>query len=293
MEGIAMRDKDLAIKDLRTKQLFVPIWVDDLTQLTPNALRVYMHLSRRADNVSGIAWPSYQSIGDHCFSSVSENKATRRTFARRAIAELLKANVITKDPRQKDDGSQGSNGYCLVDPVSIKPMPINTPPGLLSTPPMPIGTKGTPDLEGTPVEGLPIKNKESSPRNGSKSALTNSAVKHLGDDAFLNSEKQDDRDGRLVMELLRERGFVYLDRNAKALGMALEQSYTDAQINEAINKVAEAHTKMVHAGKRGITAPIAYMQSILRNAPVRKPSRAGTTVTFINQYDDELQETTL
>jgi hypothetical protein len=101
--------------DGRTQLIWVHSSIDDMTNLSPNAMRVYMHLVRRADK-SGVAWPSYQKIGDHCFSSVSDKPATRKTFARNAIDELIEAQLIRKEERIRDDGGQSSNAYTLVNP---------------------------------------------------------------------------------------------------------------------------------------------------------------------------------
>lgn len=132
--------------------LFVHSDIDDMTDLTPNALRVYMHLARRA-NKGGVAWPSYQTIGDHCFTSVSENPITRRSMARKAIDELITSGLIEKENRQ-NDGGHTSNAYLLAGAVSIgiamphneEPMPIDTA--------MPNGTKDT-LIEDTPLEDTP------------------------------------------------------------------------------------------------------------------------------------------
>ncbi len=60
----------------RNRETF-PIWVhkdlDDL-KLDPFAMRVYVHLARRA-NGSGKAWPSRESIAEHC--GMSEKQVTR------------------------------------------------------------------------------------------------------------------------------------------------------------------------------------------------------------------------
>jgi hypothetical protein len=127
-----------------------------------------MHLARRAGKANS-AFPSYQSIGDHCFSSVSANQATRKSFARKAIDQLIEAGLIAKTNRNTDGVNQ-SNVYKLVEPtpeeaggVPIKhTMPIGTPMPIKHTP-VPnkhgvclIGTKGNPS-EGDPIEGTPQK----------------------------------------------------------------------------------------------------------------------------------------
>jgi hypothetical protein len=97
-------------------------------------MRVYMHLARRA-NKDSVAWPSYQSIGDHCFSSVSDNAATRKSFARKALEDLIKAGLIVKTHRVNENGEYSSNAYQLVNP----PVPIDTPMPIKHTP-VPIDT---------------------------------------------------------------------------------------------------------------------------------------------------------
>ena len=109
------------LHDGRKLPIFIHSVVDDMVDLTPNAMRVYMHLARRADK-NGVAWPSYQSIGDHCFLSISDNKATRRSFARRAVDELLESGLVRKEARGDAETGQQSNAYILTDP-----MPIGTP----------------------------------------------------------------------------------------------------------------------------------------------------------------------
>lgn len=44
---------------------FIPSWLDD-AGLSQAEFRLYCHLCRRADNKTGIAWPSYESIQKAC-----------------------------------------------------------------------------------------------------------------------------------------------------------------------------------------------------------------------------------
>ena len=159
------------LQDARRPLIFIHSSIDDLTDLTPNAMRVYMHLARRAGKDNS-AFPSYQSIGDHCFSSVSANQATRKSFARKAIDQLIEAGLIVKANRSTDGVNQ-SNVYKLVEPTQeeggmpIKhTMPIGTPMPIKHTP-VPIkhgvcliGTKGS-SSEGNPIEGTPQKGERS------------------------------------------------------------------------------------------------------------------------------------
>ena len=81
--------------DKRDLPIFIHSTIDDMTDLSPNAMRVYMHLARRADK-SGVAWPSLQSIGDHCFKSVYKHPDSRRKHAIAALDELIQAKLIHK-----------------------------------------------------------------------------------------------------------------------------------------------------------------------------------------------------
>ena len=151
---------DSKVVDRRNLPIFIHSEIDDLL-LTPNAFRVYAHLARRADK-TGAAWPSYQSIGDHCFGMVFENPVTRRSMARKAIDELIAAGLIRKTNRATEAGNT-SNIYELLNPVPIKhtPVPIDTPMPIEHTP-VPIDTD-VPNMhqrysnEGTPFEGTLLK----------------------------------------------------------------------------------------------------------------------------------------
>ena len=182
LDEMARRKKeDGTLKDGRNLPIFIHSVVDDMTELSPNAMRVYMHLARRADK-SGLAFPSYQSIGDHCFKTVYNNANVRRKHAMTAIVELIKVKLIQKEFRQNEHG-QISNSYVLLDPVipqSLASHSTSTPPGTVQAPPSdstvtPPGTveyqragtvqypdpgtvqspKDTP-IEDTPLEGTPI-----------------------------------------------------------------------------------------------------------------------------------------
>jgi DnaD/phage-associated family protein len=110
-----------------------------------------MHLIRRAGN-AGVAWPSYQSVGDHCFTSVSDNPATRKSFARNAIDELIAAGLIAKESRTREDGGQSSNAYLIADPVPLStPVPISTAHAYIDTP------RAYQAPEDNTNEGIPIK----------------------------------------------------------------------------------------------------------------------------------------
>ena len=113
-----MISKSSESKSVREKQLmplFVHSDIDDL-ELTLGAFRVYGHLARRA-GADNFAWPSYASIGEHCFRS-SYPKAKDATLRRKALAaieELKKVGLIEIEKRTLE-GKQGNitNAYRLV-----------------------------------------------------------------------------------------------------------------------------------------------------------------------------------
>lgn len=149
--------------DARTQLIWVHSSIDDMTNLSPNAMRVYMHLVRRADK-NGVAWPSYQKIGDHCFASVSDKPATRKTFARNAIDELIEAGLIRKEERIRDDGGQSSNAYILVNP-SMGVL-LSTGGAFISTP------RAYQAPEDNTNEGNPIKDDDNARAKGDEAVFT-------------------------------------------------------------------------------------------------------------------------
>lgn len=66
---------------------FIPAWFDD-SGLSLAEIRVFINLCRRADNQTGIAWPSYESIMETCGIS--------RTTAWRVLKSLETMNLISK-----------------------------------------------------------------------------------------------------------------------------------------------------------------------------------------------------
>lgn len=65
---------------------FIPAWLDD-ARLSQAEFRIYCHLCRRADNQSGIAWPSYQAIQDACGLSRKTVWRTMKDLEHRGMIE--------------------------------------------------------------------------------------------------------------------------------------------------------------------------------------------------------------
>ena len=100
------------IKDNRDFIIAVNSELDDYSALTSRDFRVYCHLARRAGSTFN-AWPSYQSIGDKCFSAESTSKAVRKRWAMEAVDNLVRYNLVTKQLREDDNGGKTSNNYYL------------------------------------------------------------------------------------------------------------------------------------------------------------------------------------
>lgn len=157
-------------REIRDGRDDIPIFVhselDDL-ELSLEAFRVYCHLARRAGK-NGMAFPSYQSIGDKCFRK-NYPKANADTIRRKAIAavrELAELGLITKIAKRKEDGSNATNDYMLTPKsqwgVVSTHYRVSTHPGGVNAPHGVNAPKDTP-IEGSPIEGSPIKDLVASP----------------------------------------------------------------------------------------------------------------------------------
>jgi DnaD/phage-associated family protein len=135
--------------DRRDLPVFIHSDVDDLP-LSPNAFRLYCHLARRAGN--GVAWPSYQTMGDKCYITESDNAGSRRTWAIKAMNELVELGLVKKELRQDDIKGNKSNIYCLTPRSEWIPPSIGGILGGVSSG-YQAGIGGIP--KGTPVEGSP------------------------------------------------------------------------------------------------------------------------------------------
>ena len=169
---LAESSKVQAIREAYKTLAFMPMVLDD-SDLDTKEMRVYLHLLRRA-GASDKAWPSYQSIGDHCFAHDSDSPGTRKKWALAAVKCLAARNMITKTERVGSTGQQSSNLYHITAPQEwiigghptvgghstvTRGVTPQSPPGSDSTvtPPVtPQSPKGTKE-EGTTVEGTKEK----------------------------------------------------------------------------------------------------------------------------------------
>ena len=86
----------------------------------------------------------------------------------------------------------------------------------------------------------------------------------------------------MLVELIRNAGFMYMDSQPTRAAMLLESDYTDAQLRMALDRTQEAHQKQIKTGKRGITAPLAYMRQVLAGMDGEQLASATTNVVNIS-----------
>ena len=149
----------------------IPAWLDD-AGLSPAEMRVMVHFCRRADNKSGIAWPSYESM-------VAITRMSKSTI-RRAIEELKRRELIQAIgkpfagscrykvlPIVPPEGQKEVSNSSTREPIEAAPIvsPENCNSSI-SLPPIvpPEGQEGNPKKEvqrrkskaGDPVDSIPL-----------------------------------------------------------------------------------------------------------------------------------------
>ena len=81
---------------------FDSIYADTL--LPPRAVSVYMYLKDRS-NSAGSCWPGIKTI--------ARDMNLSRSTVKRALHDLVQAELITKEPRYRENGSNTSNRLVL------------------------------------------------------------------------------------------------------------------------------------------------------------------------------------
>lgn len=75
------------------------------SDLPSRAVMVYMYLKDRAD-VNGQCYPS--------IATMSKDLKLSRSTVKRAVADLAKAGLVTRDQRWRENGGKSSNIYFLI-----------------------------------------------------------------------------------------------------------------------------------------------------------------------------------
>jgi len=269
--------------DRRKLPIFIHSSIDDMG-LTPNAFRVYAHLARRATK-DGDAWPSYQSIGDHCFGAMYSHPDTRRRHAVAAVKELISHGLIAKEKRTAD-GWKKSNSYVLVDVVTLQSQQVVTPQSqqVVTLQSQQVVTPQSQQVvtpqshKDTPVEDAPV---ESTPNSAAAAPETEKPASVDGVDA-----------GRFTLQLLDDTGHIFIfDPHSKRQAATLEERYTLDDIRAACAEMVTKHEAYIQRGEHGITKPLGYMETILvRKAKPKPAPRQQKTVRIYNQYTGQVEE---
>jgi hypothetical protein len=115
----------ILLKDERTPWLHVHSAYDEMP-LTLEAFRVLAHLSRKAANDNGKAFPSYATIGETCFRGSYPNSSsdTLRRKAMKAVKELVGYGLIRKETIYRKNSSETlGNTYVLAHTSEWKLQP--------------------------------------------------------------------------------------------------------------------------------------------------------------------------
>lgn len=106
------------IQSRRSSQVvyFSPI-LDELT-LSPEAIRVYIHLLCWTSRKSEIYFPSIEEISSCCFPRLTAKKAEKTI--EKAIAELIDRNIVCRESTISSDGVIQKNFYWLTDDSTWK-----------------------------------------------------------------------------------------------------------------------------------------------------------------------------
>lgn len=102
-------------EEQQAKRPFIPAWLDK-SGLNQAEFRIYCHLSRSADNETGIAWPSYDSISKACFMARNTAWRTLRSLESKKFIRLI----------GKKFG--GSNRYQVLFPIISNETPLEAVP---------------------------------------------------------------------------------------------------------------------------------------------------------------------
>jgi hypothetical protein len=123
--------KDTISDRRKSPAVWLSVAVDDI-RMSSDAFRIYFHIVRRVGK-NEKAWPSYRSMGTHCFPELKEDSA--RIKAIKAVKELITLNLIEVEKNQTATGFH-SNNYYLTDDSEWKiPSSPTLPPSSPTLPP--------------------------------------------------------------------------------------------------------------------------------------------------------------
>lgn len=139
---------------------FIPSWLDD-ANLSQAEFRLYAHLCRRADNKTGIAWPSYETIGEVCGMGRATVARTIKSLQNRPHPLIVKVGkpfggtcqyrvvspIVSKEELLDSNSLTGSTNEVppIVSPENCNRSPNETP---IVSPEA---------LEGNPTKGIQLR----------------------------------------------------------------------------------------------------------------------------------------
>lgn len=181
---------------------FIPAWLDD-AGLSAAEFRIYCHLARRADNQTGIAWPSYEAVAEVC------------GLSRMTVARTLKALCDRKFIEKAGKPFGGSARYRLLPIVSPEarleePNSITTDtngsPPIVSPEAINSITSDIPIVSPAIREGSPSKVPQ---RRKSKSTSKQQRSK-ISDDEFIESLRKDPENEGLDIDAELEKASAWV-----------------------------------------------------------------------------------
>lgn len=132
---------------------FVPSWLDD-AGLSQAEFRLYCHLCRRADNQTGIAWPSYKAMMETCGSG--------KTTIRRCLEHLAGLGLIARVGKPFGGSCRYRVFFAIVPPQGQLDAINSSITGTIDAPPILPSQDRNSSTRGTPI--VPPEGHEGSPK---------------------------------------------------------------------------------------------------------------------------------
>jgi hypothetical protein len=241
--------------DRKKYRIEIPNIVDDM-DLSVYAFRLYAHIKRVAGE-DGQCWQGSKTLATACKMSVGKVSDAKN--------ELIAAGLIAVVPGEWNKGK--SDEIRVVD-VWDKNLETFSQNEKTFSPHEKVEQKTVETFSPHESTFSPHEPKKE-PIKKEQIIITETPVKANGDDDKKSKPETSDRDGRWTIAKIEAKGFMYMENNARMMAMKLESEYTDTQLLQAIETTHQAHMKKIATGNRGITAPLAYIASVLAgNQPV-------------------------
>lgn len=104
------------------------------------------------------------------------------------------------------------------------------------------------------------------------------------------SPQDDALDPKALIADLRQRQFMYLDKDATTIAAQLIADYGWERIMEVADSVEAKHRAKIETGDKGISAPLAYMRSILAGSSNGKAQARGVSPPKQSMGEDSVDK---